>query len=745
MKNITNRPLAKRAALLAALCALGQAAIAVEHTLIAPGSKGTFRGRPTVEAVRVEKGPTIDGHLDDDAWRQAKPAGEFLEKSPGENIPHAQRTEFRVVYDDDALYIGVWCFDTEAGRIVAHNMERDGHMRYEDVVNVTLDTFLDRRNGYFFSINSIGARGDGSISNNNSLNGEWDGAWMARSQRHAWGWSMELTIPFKSISFDETIDTWGINIYRNIGRAGERGQWANSRSSNRSYYVSECGDLTGLRGLRQGLGLDINPYAIGKYRKDYDTDDTDRLGDFGLDARYRLTPSLTALASVNTDFAETETDTRQVNFSRFPLFFPEKRQFFLEDSGIFGFGGGESSRRRSSDTSDTLLMPFFSRRIGLSREGQIMPIQFAGKVTGRIGDYNIGLLDAVLDGEDGPRNAFVGRVSRNVYEQSSVGLLTTVGDPNSDEQNAVVGTDFQYRNSDFMGGYTLDVNLFTLGTYSEETGGLEPAWGTNARLYDRNVELAASVTEIGDEFDPAMGFVRRRGTRVYKLDADYVPYHDNIDWLRNTRHGYEAEVFTDLGNDVVNTKQQFNLASLYLESQDIVGVSVSHVTDRPDADFEITDGSAVPAGNYDWWEARVYGYLGMHRKLFLRPMYRVGGFYDGTRQQISIETFYRPWPKLLVGGEYSLNMIDWDAYDDSTIRLISGTLRYSFNPDLVWFNLAQYDNISKSLGVNSRLQWEYKPGAKMFLVLNQGYLDERTGLALQNFELVAKVGALFRF
>ena len=153
----------------------------------------------------------------------------------------------------------------------------------------------------------------------------------------------------------------------------------------------------------------------------------------------------------------------------------------------------------------------------------------------------------------------------------------------------------------------------------------------------------------------------------------------------------------------------------------------------------------VPAGNYDWWEARVYGYLGMHRKLFLRPMYRVGGFYDGTRQQISIETFYRPWPKLLVGGEYSLNMIDWAAYDDSTIRLMSGTLRYSFTPDLVWFNLAQYDNISKSLGVNSRLQWEYKPGAKMFLVLNQGYVDERTGLALQNFELVAKVGALFRF
>ena len=650
-----------------------------------------------------------------------------------------------MVYDDNALYVGVWCFDDEAGRIIAHNMERDGHMRFEDVVNITLDTFLDRRNGYYFSINPNGARGDATISNNTTINSEWDGAWTAQSQSHSWGWSMELAIPFKSISFDESADTWGLNVYRNIGRVGERAQWANSRSTSRSYFVSDSGDLTGLSGLRQGLGLDITPYATGKYQKDYDTNDSDLLGDFGFDIRYRLTPSLTAMASVNTDFAETETDMRQINFTRFPLFFPEKRQFFLEDSGIFGFGGVGSSRRSSRDSSGMLLMPFFSRRIGLSSNGEIMPIQLAGKITGRVKDYNIGLLNAVLDGEDGLRNAFVGRISRNVLEQSSVGFLTTVGDPNSDEMNSVVGTDFQYRNSNFIGGNTLDINLYALGTYSEDIGGLEPAWSANARFYNRNIELAASAMEIGDDFNPAMGFVQRQGTRVYKIAADYVPYHDDIDWLRNTRHGYEAELYTDLGNDVVNTKQQFNLVSLYLESQDIIKFDISHLTDRPNEDFAISDGSIVPAGNYDWWEARAYGYFGMQRSLFLRPMYRVGGFYDGTRQQISLETFYRPWRKLLVGGEYSVNLIDWDALDESTIRQISGTLRYSFTPDLVWFNLAQYDNISNSIGVNSRLQWEYKPGAKMFFVVNQGYLDEMTGLVMKDFEVVAKIGALFRF
>ena len=724
---------------------LGQAAIAAEHSIIAPESKGTFRGRPTVAAVRVTKAPDIDGHLIDEAWSYAKPAGEFLQKEPKQNIPHSQRTEFRVLYNNDTLFVGVWCFDTEARNIIAHTMERDVMMRYEDMVNITLDTFQDRRNGYIFTVNPNGARSDATVSNNTSRNSEWDGAWRAKSKKHAWGWSIEVAIPFKSLSFDEKNDSWGINIYRNIGRFGERGQWANSRRISRSYHVSGCGDLTGLHGLRQGIGLDITPYATGKYRKDYESRDSDLLGDFGFDVRYRLTPSLTALASINTDFAETEIDTRQVNFTRFPLFFPEKRQFFLEDSGIFGFGGGESSRRRSRDSSDTLLMPFFSRRIGLSSKGQITPIQFAGKVTGRIKDYNIGLLNAVVEGDDHPRNAFVGRVSRNVFEQSSFGFLTTVGDPNSDEMNSVTGIDFQYRNTDFVGGHTFEANLYVLGSYSEDLGGLEPTWATNAKLYDRNIELSASVMEIGNDFNPAMGFVRRRGTRRHMLEAEFTPYFEEISWLRNTRHGYEAELYTDLGNDVVNTKQTFNLASLSFESQEMLSLSVSHHTDRPNKDFDISDGTVIPAGNYDWWDARLSLNTGLYRKFAAANSYTVGSFYDGDRQQLSSTLVYRPTNRISLMLDYSLNLIDWEQFKDSTINLISGRIQYSFTPDLTLFNLIQYDDISNSIGVNSRLQWEYKPGAKMFFVVNQGYVDEMTGFVIRDLEVVAKVGGLFRF
>ncbi len=746
MKNTSIQHLAKLAALLVCLCTLGHAVVvAVEHGLVAPGSKGTYRGRPDIAAVRIDQVPVIDGHLIDEVWELAQPAGEFLQKEPKQNIPHSQRTEFRVIYNDDALFIGVWCFDTEAGKIIAHTMERDVMMRYEDMVNITLDTFQDRRNGYVFTVNPNGARGDATVSNNTSRNGEWDGAWTAKCRKYSWGWSAEVAIPFKSLSFDGDNNIWGINIYRNIGRSGERGQWANSRRTSRSYHVSECGNLTGLRDLKQGMGLDITPYLTGKFRKDYNSSDSDLLGDFGTDIRYRLTPSLTALASINTDFAETEIDSRQLNLSRFPLFFPEKRQFFLEDSGIFGFGGGESSRRRSSDSSDALLMPFFSRRIGLSTDGRITPIQFAGKLTGRIKDYNVGILDAVVDGDNNLRNAFVGRVSRNVFEQSSFGFLTTIGDPNSDNMNSLTGVDFQYRNTDFMGGHTFEVNLYTLGSYTEGTGGMEPAWATNAKLYDRNIELSASVIEIGRNFNPAMGFVRRRGTRRHMLEADFTKYFEEVSWLRNTRHGYEAELYTDLGNDVVNTQQTFNLASLSFESQELLSLSVSHFTDRPIENFDISDGTLIPSGNYDWWNAKLSLNTGLYRKLAAANSYTVGGFYDGDRQQISSKIIYRPTKRISVALNYSLNLIDWEHFDDSVINLVSGRFQYSFTPDLTLYNLVQYDDISHSIGLNSRLQWEYKPGAKMFLVLNQGYVDGMTGFVISDLEVVAKIGALFRF
>ena len=732
-------------AIAAFITAVGQTAKAAEPSIIAPESKGTFRGRPTIQAVRVDNSPTIDGHMTDKVWQRAKPGGNMLQNYPKENVPQSQSTEFRIIYDDHAMYIGVWCFDSDVKKLVALNMERDGYMKYEDSVTIVLDTFLDRRNGYSFMVNTYGARRDTLISNNSYGGDEWDGAWTARSRVHNWGWAVEIEIPLKSISFDEKNDIWGLNIGRSIGRDGDRGLWSNSRTSVYYWHASEYGNLTGLHGLKQGLGLDVNPYVLGRYQEDRLKDDTDLLGDFGADVRYRLTPSLTALASVNTDFAETESDRRQVNFTRFPLFFPEKRQFFLEDAGIFGFGGIASSSRRSSEQAETLLMPFFSRRIGLSADREVVPVRFAGKLTGRINDYNIGFMDAIVDSEDGPQNTFVGRVSRNIFEQSSVGFLTTIGDPNSNELNTANGVDFTYRNSNVLGGRTFVANAYTLGTHTENEKNLELAWGANTKLFDRNIDLEAGVMEIGDQFNPALGFVRRKGIRRYNIEADVIPYHDNITWLRNSRHGYDASFYTNLSNDVINTQQSFGLMSLYLESQDRIYLKVEHMTDRPDEDFPIAGGLTIPAGSYDWWSVRLSGLFGLNRPLLIMPSYKAGGFYNGHRQKFGLESRYIPTPKLSIEADYSLNLIDLEEYGDASINLVSGNVQYSFTPDLFISNLIQYDDLSDSIAINSRLQWEYKPGSKVFFVINQGYVNEMTGLVLRDFELVAKIGALFRF
>ncbi len=739
---------------------LGQAASAVEHSAVAPDSRGTFRGRPTVAAVRVDTPPEVDGSLTENVWQLAKPGGEFLQKSPQENVPHSQRTEFRVLYDDDAIYIAVWCFDDTPSAIIAKNMERDEYMRSEDIVIITLDTFLDRRNGYYFSVNSLGARGDSSISNNTSVNSEWDGAWVARCNKQSWGWSAEVEIPFKSISFDENKSTWGINIYRNIGRYGERGQWANSRSVNKSYNVSECGDLLGLHGLKQGLGLDINPYTVGSY----DWIDSELLGDFGFDIRYRLTPSLTALASVNTDFAQTEVDETQVNLTRFSQFYPEKRQFFLEDSGIFGFGGSDSiSSRRSRDS--TLLIPFYSRSIGLNSDREVVPIQFAGKLTGRVKSYNLGFLDAVVESEDGVRNVFVSRVSRNIYEQSSIGFLSTLGDPNSDEMNALAGADFQFRSSNVLGGKNFRFNAYSLANYSEQDNNIVPAWNISTALEDRNIDISASITEIGKQFDPAMGYVgyieKENGIvkeigniRRYKGEFDYIYYHDDLSWLRNTKHGYDAELYTDLSNNIVKTKQTFGLAAFYLESQDIIRLSVSHDTDRPPYAFPRSYGKrdgkkTISPGDYEWWGASLRGFIGMHRRSFFGPFYTIDGYYGGLRHKFGLQAYFSPWPNLKLGGEIRKNLIDFGSNEKVDITEITANFNYNFTPDLSLSNLLQYENDGDdSLGVNSRFQWEYKPGAKMFLVVNQGYLDKERadlGLVKKELQVVTKIGALFRF
>ena len=321
--------------------------------------------RPSIEAVRVDEPPDIDGRLDDPVWELAPAAGPLYQYEPLEGDEMSEQTEFRFVYDDEALYIGVWCFDSEPDKILARVMARDDRITDDDSIIVVLDPFLDHRNGYMFMVNPNGARLDALITDNTNINSDWDGIWRARASIDEEGWKAEIEIPFKSLSFDPDSDTWGFNLSRGVKRKSERGRWSSPRRSIRTYNVGEAGRLTGLRDLQQGVGLDVVPYVLGRWTSDRTRASDDVDNEFGGDIRYRVTPNLTASLSYNTDFAETEVDARQVNLTRFPLFFPEKRDFFLEDAGIFEFANlGRFSRRRTliSGSRPPELLPFFSRR-----------------------------------------------------------------------------------------------------------------------------------------------------------------------------------------------------------------------------------------------------------------------------------------------------------------------------------------------------------------------------------------------
>ena len=314
----------------------------------------------------------VDGRLDDVVWQDAPLGGPLTQFLPNQGGPMSEPTEFRIVYDEDALYLGVWCYDSEPDRITARLMEREGPIWMDDYIIFVLDTFHDRRNGYVFFVNPNGAQRDGLISDNIQENHDWDGIWSVRTSRNREGWQLEAAIPFKTLSFSPDAATWGFNLERMIQRRAERGRWSGAHAQFRTGNVSEAGELTGLQGLKQGYGLELRPYVLGRSRRD-EVDDrrTSSTVETGGDLRYRIAPNLAATLSTNTDFAETEVDARQLNFTRFPLFFPEKRSFFLDDGGIFNFGGLRSNE----------LIPFFSRRIGLGPEGEVVPIRGAASLS----------------------------------------------------------------------------------------------------------------------------------------------------------------------------------------------------------------------------------------------------------------------------------------------------------------------------------------------------------------------------
>ncbi len=669
--------------------------------------------RPTGRATRTSAVIKINGQLDEPAWADAVPIGRLMQKVPDENAAATEDTDIRVLYTTTTLYFGILCRDRTPKTIVSTRLTRDADIESDDGILIALDPFLDHRNGFFFSVNPAGARVDGQIENNaDDLSTDWDGIWEAATRITPDGWVAEIAIPFKTLRFKPGQTVWGLNIERLIKRRNEIDIWATPRRDNWVTNMAQAGRLEGIEGISQGRGLDIRPYVSGG------AENNDGKLQAGVDLFKNLTPNLNASVTVNTDFAETETDSRQVNLTRFPLFFPEKRSFFLEGAGVF----------QVAATTEESVLPFFSRRIGLL-EGHEVPIMVGTKVVGRQSDYNIGVLDVETQGvdnfagEDGRRlnsqNLFVARVSRNIFRQSWVGGIVTHGNPAGTGQNTLLGADVRLATSEFKGDKNLSASAFFLRTDDEASGKIDYAFGGNIDYPNDLIDCSFGWRQIGDDFNPALGFVPRQGIRRLSPGFAFKPRPGRFG-IRQLEFQVQPVWVWDLHNVMQTWDVYASPFSAEFESGDQIGFNVMPQYERLTEPFEIVDGVEIPPGEYrmNRWGLQVE--TADKRPLIAQAEYSWGQFYTGTRRDVQVGVTVKPNTHIYASLQYERNDVS-QSEGDFSVQVVTLSADYNFSPNVSWANLLQYDSESRILGVQSRFRWILKPGSDLFVVINRGW------------------------
>jgi hypothetical protein len=670
---------------------------------------------PVAKAHRITQPIKVDGVLDEEAWRQAVPIGPLVQAEPNEGAKASEDTEVRVLYSATTLYFGILCRDRTPSAIVSTQLTRDADLESDDTVFIIVDPFLDHRNGFFFQVNPAGARVDGQVANNDEdVSRDWDGIWEASARITPEGWVAEIAIPFKTLRFKPGQTTWGLNVERVIKRYNEKDRWAAPRRDMWAANLAEAGRLEGLEGIHQGRGLDIRPYLSGGEQN------SDGKLQAGIDIFKNLTPNMNASVTVNTDFAETEADSRQINLTRFPLFFPEKRAFFLEGAGVFDVAG----------TNNESVLPFFTRRIGLLR-GQEVPILLGTKIVGRQSNYNIGVLDVqtrdLKDGTNSGQNLLALRVSRNLFRQSWIGAIVTRGNPQGTGSNSLVGVDARFATSTFRGDKNLSSSFFFLRTDDGATSTSDYALGGNIDYPNDLWDVSFGVRQVGEHFRPALGFVPRTGIRRYSPGFAFMPRPER--WgIRQFRFELEPVVVTDLRNIVQTWDVSTSPFNAELESGDSFEFKVMAQYERLTEPFEIVDGVVIPAASFRMtrWGAQVE--TADKRPWVARVEFTWGDFYGGTRRELQLGLTLKPSTHVQVGVELEQNHVTLRQGTFQT-HVVSVQADYNFSTNVSWANLVQYDSESRIMGVQSRFRWILRPGNDLFIVLNRGWykreLDDR--------------------
>ena len=713
-------------------------------------------GRATVRAVRLNAPLKVDGKLDDEAYTQVKPIGGFTQVEPKPGAPASQPVEVWLLYDRTNFYVSVKLHEDHLERMVANEMRRDAsqNLAQNELVTVAIDTFHDRRSSFSFCINPIGGRCDGQSSNEGQYNGDWNGVWKVETGRWEGGWTIEMALPFRTLRYPaKPVQDWGIQILR-INR------WKNevvfmtpsdpSRGSAGFMLASKYADLVGLEAPPPGRNIEVKPYTIGSLT-------TDRLsrpvksnaGDanVGLDVKYAVKQSIATDFTWNTDFAQVEADEQQVNLTRFNLFFPEKREFFLENQGVFAFGGTMSGTGGAAGDAPIL---FYSRSIGLNGAQQV-PLQVGGRLTGREGRYSFGGLNIQSKEVEATRtpstNFSVMRAKRDILNRSSIGVLATNRSVSrtGEGRNTVLGAD-----ATFAFYTNLAINTYWATSVSESltTRGVTGDDQSYRGQLDYNADrygLQAEYATVGVNFNPEMGFTRRIDMRKSYVQGRFSP-------RPKTRTAVRKYYVIGSGNYIENGRGRRDFLvgsgefSVEMQNSDRYTVGFDRTYEFIPRPFTIAPGVSVPVGGYDYGIVKATAGFGQHRKFSAAIGLERGSFYGGTRTTVSISRGrVQISPRLAVEPTASFNNVDLPGGSFNT-NLVGSRVNLAITPRAFVSALVQYNSTAASLASNVRFRWEYLPGSEMFVVYNDQRDSRVTGFPdLQNRSFVVKINRLFRF
>jgi hypothetical protein len=688
-------------------------------------------GRRVVTAIEARTPITLDGALDEDVWHLAQPASEFVQAEPHEGQPATELTDVRLAFDRHALYIGVVCHDAATSGLIVNDIRKDFSPGEQDTFEVLLDTFADRRNGFVFVTNPRGAKSDAQIANEGrDVNTSWDAVWTVATKVGADGWSAELRIPFKTLRFEAGAGRiWGINFSRRIRRKNEIDYWSPVPRVYNLYRAGLAGTLSGLPDASQGRNLRLKPWVAANSTRPVAGAAFDNDRHLGLDAKYGVTPSLTLDVTVRPDFAQAEADEQQVNLTQFSLFFPEKREFFLENSGMFYFGDIPRESRlgnaRFAPPEEEMLL-FFSRRIGLTANGQEIPIAAGGRLTGRAGRTGVGAMTIQTQSIDGRAgdNYTVLRGRRDVLRNSDVGaiFLSRQSAGSSSDRNEVAGVDANFR---FM--RALSINGFLAKSASPGVDGGPMAGKASVVWNDNFLHTQYSVLSVGDNFRDDVGFIKRQGIRKHFVDFGIRKRYEGLRkyGIRELHPHTRYNIYTDQSNVKVTHTNHVAMAAFF-ESGGYVEVQWNPRFERIVTPFKIRPDQSFAEGSYGWNEYAVELETNHSRRVSASALVTAGGFWNGTQKSTKVGVTVRPSYHLTLDLALQRNDIALPLpMHDFVTNLVTSRVGYAFSTRTFLDTLLQYNTDLKQFSANVRFDIIHRPLSDLFVVYNEQQLIDQ--------------------